>query len=48
MNETKGEVIDYRKLYDQLKNRRAAKMDREFLIFSKLFEWREHEKQGRE
>lgn len=47
MNETKGEVIDYRKLYDRLKDRPAKKMDREFLIFCKLFEWREHEKARR-
>lgn len=30
-----------------LKDRPAKRMDREFLIFCKLFEWREHEKARR-
>jgi hypothetical protein len=36
MSETKGQVIDYRKLYDKLKDRPAEKIDREFLIFSQI------------
>lgn len=44
MNETKGEIIDYRKLYDKSKDKPAKKIDRDFLVFEKLFAWREHEK----
>ncbi|MEK4951924.1 hypothetical protein NST12_16655 [Bacillus sp. FSL W8-1127] len=44
MSETKGEIIDYRKLYDKLKDKYAKKIDRDFLFFEKLFAWREYEK----
>lgn len=44
MNETKGEIIDYRKIYDKSKDKPAKKIDRDFLFFEKLFAWREYEK----
>ncbi|QPA33408.1 hypothetical protein [Thermaerobacillus caldiproteolyticus] len=45
MNETRGQVIDYLKLYEQLKDKPAKTIDRDFRIFKKLFDWREHEKE---
>ena len=45
MSEKRGRVIDYKQLYDKLKDRPAEKWTREIMIFYKLFQWSEHEKE---
>lgn len=43
MDEEKSKVIDYRVLYDRLKDGSAATWTREMELFSRLYLWRQND-----